>query len=290
MKSGGTKTSAKLKKEIIKRISVMLISGVLLIFFSGYSFGWFSSNKSVSGAGMGVGVRRESIDVEFEYFMYDIKNETYVSASDISAIEFNQYDLVFRSRNNYTPVVIRLAIKKIELPESGTLIASIYRDEDVPETTTSNAGMQMSAYSSSVMRFTPFINSSYYGATAAAQFTNVHDPNFNTVRGYYTGDQIDQNGSQVFTTVSYTDKTINSVTKESVVSLEFPYNQGDFDGDTVYAYVYVTYDEGLDDGSYKGLMGIYLDTAGLTSINTDIVQFDNDFVSIGVTLSTEQGG
>ncbi len=287
MKSGGAKTSAKLKKEIIKRISVMLISGVLLIFFSGYSFGWFSSNKSVSGAGMGVGVRRESIDVEFEYFRYDMNGQRYVSANDLSAIEFNQYDLVFRSRNEYTPVVIRLAIKKIELPESGTLIASIYRDEDVPETTTSSAGKQMSAYSSSVMRFTPFINSSYYGATAATQFTNVHDPNFATVRGY-TGDT--QNGSQVFTTVDYTGSTVNDVTKKSVISLEFPYEQEDFDGDKVYAYVYVTYDEGVSGSNYNGLVGIYLKTAGFTSINSDSIQFVNDFVSIGVTLDTEQGG
>ena len=285
---GETKVSKKTKKELIKRISMTLISGILLVFVSGYSFGWFAINKNISLSDVDMRVKRGTISVDFEYFMYDMNSQMYVSADDLSSIEFNQYDLVFRSRNEYTPIVIRLAIRKGDLPARGTLVASIYRDTTKPATETVNHSTQISAFSSSVMRFTPFLGEAYYNANVATQFTNVHNPNFATVRTLVSDD--DASGSQVFTAVDYNDSTVNNVRKKSVVSLEFPYAQEDFDGDTVYAYIYVTYDEGLDGGNYRGLMGIYLKTAGLTSINTDSVQFSNDFVSIGVTFSTEQGG
>lgn len=262
---------------------MMVIAVSLLVSVSGYSFGWFSRNTGVGGAGMGVDVRRESIDVEFEYFKYDMNGQRYVSASDLSSIEFNQYDLVFRSRNNYTPIVIRFSIDKVQLPNSGILLANIYRDNDADVSVTEGGKTQMSKFSSSVMRFTPYINPSYYSATASTQFTNVHDPNFSTVRAY-TGDT---SGSQVFTTVNYTDSTINSITKKSFVSLQFPFVKGNFEGDTVCAYIYVTYDEGFSAGNYNGLMGIYLKTAGFTSLNEESVRFRNDFTSVEIKLSEE---
>ena len=271
--------------KIARAVMGVALSAAMLVAAS-VSFAWFSNNRDVNGAGMGIDVRREGVDVEFEYFKYDMNGQSYVSASDLSSIEFNQYDLVFRSRNNYTPIVIRFSVNKAQLPDNGTLVANIYRDINADEFVTEGGKKKMSKFSSSVMRFTPYINPSYYSATASTQFTNVHDPNYNTVRAY-TGST--QGGTQVFTTVSYSDNTINSIEKEDVVSLRFDFVKSNFAGDTVFAYIYVTYDEGFNAGSYNGLMGIYLKTAGYTSLNEESVKFDNDFTAVEIMLGTGQG-
>ena len=57
----------------------------------------------------------------------------------------------------------------------------------------------------------------------------------------------------------------------------------------MFAYIYVTYDEGFNAGSYNGLMGIYLKTAGYTSLNEESVKFDNDFTAVEIMLGTGQG-
>lgn len=266
-------------KLIVSAVSTLLLGIAVTLSVVTYfnsSFGWFSRNNDVRGSDMGVNVQKGALDVEFTYFKYDVNDETYTLENNLSTINFNQYDLVFRSRNQYTPVVVRLELKKSELSESGgTLTAKIYRD-----TTKIVSNNKIDEFSSSVMRFTPFIGSTYYSADTETQFKNVHNAHFTTTRAL-TGDDV-PSGSQVFTDVDYTGSTVNSVTKDDYVSLTFTYSSEDFNGDKLYAYIYITYDEGYNAGSYNGLTGIYTKTAGITTIGDEHVTFANDFVSIKV--------
>ena len=66
MENGGTKTSKKINREFIKRISITLISGILLVFCSGYSFGWFSFDRKVGSDSMRVTVGTDSYDILVE--------------------------------------------------------------------------------------------------------------------------------------------------------------------------------------------------------------------------------
>ncbi|MBP5466373.1 MAG: hypothetical protein J6Y43_02275 [Clostridia bacterium] len=272
------------KAKLITRAASALFLSVLLIFavitYFNSSFGWFSRNKDVKGSGMGVNITQNNLDVEFEYLMYNVRSETYMSVNNLSDMEFNQYDLVFRSRNHLTPVVVRLAVNNGNLSAIGTLIVSIYRDTTKPTTETVGNKTQMSAFSSSVMRFTPFIGPTYYNADAETQFKNIHTDNF-TATNALTGDD-ETSGSQVFTHVDYTGSTVNSVRKDDSLSFTFDYTQNDFVNGKLYVYVYITYDEGYNSGDYNGLTGIYSSTAGLTAIGAESVTFINDLVSIKV--------
>ncbi len=95
MESGRKKTSAKLKKEIIKRIPVTLISGVLLIFFSVYSFGWFSSASKVDPGNMQVTVGTDSYDILVERTSEYGATYNYMVGSDmiIDKIADSGYDI-----------------------------------------------------------------------------------------------------------------------------------------------------------------------------------------------------
>lgn len=279
------------KAKIIGSAASALFLGVLVVFaliiYFNPSYGWFSRNAATNGSGMNLQVKQNNLDVDFAYFAYDVNDEEYTSGTDLSEIEFYQYDLVFRSRNKDTPVVLRFAVSKSSLPETGTLRATIYRDTTKPaETTDGNDKKHMSAFSSSVMRFTPYIGSAYYAAGAEAQYTNVHtDGNFAAIRAL-TGDD-PTTGSKVFTAVNYTGSTVNTVIKDDSITLEYEFDQDDFNGDVLYAYVYITYDEGYSDGEheYNGLTGVYSKTSGISAIGQESTTFTNDFLSVKVTLA-----
>ena len=274
-------------KLVARALSVLLIGIILVLSVLTYmnsALGWFSRNEDVRGSGVGINTSHATLDVDFEYFMYDVKSEEYLSESDLSEMDFNQYDLVFRSRNRLTPIVVRFAVDKSQLPNSGTLTAVISRDTTKPATVTEGGNLKMSAFSSSVMRFTPFLGSAYYNADAETQFKNVDtNVNFNATRAL-TGDDA-TSGSQVFTAVDYTGSTVNSVTKDSEITLSYGFTQSDFVNDKLYAYVYITYDEGYGAGNYNGLTGIYSKTAGLSDIGAESVTFANDLLSIKVALA-----
>ena len=56
----------KKKKELIKRLALTIMSGVLLLFFSFYTFGWFSFVKKVEQKNMGVTVSAADYDIIVE--------------------------------------------------------------------------------------------------------------------------------------------------------------------------------------------------------------------------------
>lgn len=267
---------AKLILNLVFVIFLGIFSVLTILTYFGSSFGWFSRNEKVNKSGLDLNVQQGNLNVEFAYFMYDVNDETYKAESNLSAINFNQYDLVFRSRNQYTPIVVRLTLLKSELSASGgAFTATIYRD-----TTKTVSTDRMDEFCSSVMRFTPFVGAAYYSADAETQFTNVHSAHFSTTRAL-TGDDV-TSGSQVFTEVDYIGNTVTDVTKDDYISLTFNYTSGDFTGDVLYAYIYITYDEGFSADTYNGLTGIYTKTAGITTIGDDHVTFTNDLEYVKV--------
>ena len=63
---GKTKVSKKTKRELIKRISMIVISGVLLVFVSGYSFGWFAMGGRVNPGSMQIRISTDSYNLLVE--------------------------------------------------------------------------------------------------------------------------------------------------------------------------------------------------------------------------------
>ena len=55
--------SPKIKKELAKRLTLMIVSGVLLVFVAVYSFGWFSINSVVTTTSLKVVVSTANYDI-----------------------------------------------------------------------------------------------------------------------------------------------------------------------------------------------------------------------------------
>ena len=259
---------------------VLALAVIVIGSFATSSYGWHASNNKTDSVGMNVGVNENSFNANFEYLQYDVKQESYLISSDLSNIDFNPYDLVFRSRNRYTPVVIRIGISGSELQSSGQVTVTIRRDTTKPATEIINNKIYMSRFCTSVMRFTPYIGD-YYSSTTSTQYTNIDtDSHFNACRAL-VGD--DASGSQVFTTVNRTGNAIDSIVKDNSISFSFAYTSSNIVNDTLYVFIYITYDEGYNGSAYNGLTGVYQSTSGLTTIGDTSVEFVNDLSSIKVS-------
>ena len=104
----------------------------------GLAFGWHASNKKISGNNGAVQASSSEIVVGYTAYSYNINQRAVVTSDSITALTFQQYDLIFASGNRFTPVVIRAEITGgYDLPESGVVTFTIRRDtsrEDNPTT------------------------------------------------------------------------------------------------------------------------------------------------------------
>ncbi|MBP5428673.1 MAG: hypothetical protein J6Z04_05255 [Clostridia bacterium] len=267
---------------------------VLVVFlYLNPSLGWFSTNRTVNGNGVGVEVGYDDFYVNAIYYQYDPKESAVVSSSDLSDIQFNPYDLVFRSRNRYTPVIAALKMTGNDLLSSGSLTIRINRNTTADKNgyvVDENTGrMHLTEYFTSIMRVTPYVGAAYYSSTAETLYANVDSAvNYEYARSL-TGNVDAENGqpqSLVFTDVTMNGDLINTVEKEDYIDIEISYEISDFVWDngvlTLIVYLYITYDEG-------GLLGIYQKTTETGSISAggDItdqsIRFQNDLFYIKVT-------
>lgn len=277
---------------------------IVVVLYLNPSLGWFSSNRSVSGNGAGAEVEYDDFYVNAVYYLYDPKESAVVSSSDLSDIHFNPYDLVFRSRNRYTPVVAALKMTGDDLPSSGRLTIRINRnttaDADGYVVDENTGRTHLTEYFTSIMRVTPYVSAAYYSSVAATLYANVDSTvNYEYVRSL-TGNVDAENGqpqSLVFTDVTMNGNLIASVEKEDYIDIAISYSSGDFVIDngvsTLIVYLYITYDEGyrttLSGTEYNGLLGIYqktTETGGISAggdITDQSIQFQNDLLYIKVT-------
>lgn len=277
---------------------------LVVVMYLNSSLGWFSNNKQVDGEGMEVEVDYDDFYVNATYYQYDPKAERVNSSTDLSNIMFNPYDLVFRSRNRYTPIIATLEMTGSDLPENGSLTVTIGRNTSVDAATGEIGDLHLAEKFSSIMRVTPYIGASYYSSTAGTLFSNVDTlTNYEYVRTL-TGNVEARGGqpqSKVFTeaVMDGGGEHITSVTKAESLVFEIDYTSSDFvdvNGvSTLIVYLYITYDEGYgienDTTHYDGLVGIYQKTSETGSISSggDItdtsVRFENDLTNIRVTYN-----
>lgn len=283
------KNVKQLKRRMVTHLVLSLLAGslavVMLVTCLTGTLAWFARNSKTDNSGMGLRSDVTDFNVSFSYYKNDIANETYAVSSNLSSIEFNQYDLVFRSINRHTPIVVRMAMQGADLASSGTITATITRNTAIPATRVVGNHIEMNDFCSSVMRFTPYIGASYYSSNAETQYKNIDtDGHFNAVRAL-TGSSA---SSKVFTAVTLTNNAIaqaGDVVKQDQIALSYTYTAEDFVDGVLYAYIYITYDEGYDNGTYSGLTGIYQRTSGITAIGELSATFGNDFLDISVTHS-----
>ena len=108
------KVELKRRKASLIKLGIMLVFSVIVFIFS--SVAWFSSNTDVTGNGMGVQVICDnSFDINFRAFKYDMNegSSSEILDYDISnntGLLLGEYDTIFKDRNQYAGILLRLDI------------------------------------------------------------------------------------------------------------------------------------------------------------------------------------
>ncbi len=189
---------------------------------------------------------------------------------EVVSIELPQYDLIFLSRNKYTPGIIRIALTGEQyLAKSGTITLQLTRDTSLDDDFSQG---RLNNYFSSVMRFSAFIDKNVYDQTPLNLYNNAYEKMYETAHSATTNTDF----SKVFTT-AVGDRTNMTVDKVSLISLTLSYDEDDWNGDVLNVYLFLTYDEHLTH-QYNMSTGIDTDSQvlGLTT------KLDNDLYSLRV--------
>ena len=285
---------------------IRLISFVLLtLSLTTSTLAWIGLNADDQSNRMNMNVDYDRFYVEASYYKYNPKEQVVESSASLIDIDFNQYDLVFRGRNRYTPIIAAIKITGEDLPkDSGTITIQINRDSSISGSYVGSDGvLRMAEKFSTIMRVTAMVGAGYYSSNSTTLFNNIDtNTNYNDIRALTGDHQL----SKVFTTVTTSSATPSSSTIELTsvtshdISIDIDYTSSDFvdvDGDSeresLFVYLYITYDEGYNGSSrtYNGLLGIYQrtsDTMGISAggdIKDTSVLFENDLISIKVSHS-----
>ncbi|MBO4540201.1 MAG: hypothetical protein J5781_07960 [Clostridia bacterium] len=110
MKIFGKKLSGKEQKMLLLRLIFILLSGALLLFFSIYSFAWFSKNSNVTSTGMRLVVSTDTYDVLVERgTTYDSGHEYITESGKLKSLLANAgYSLSDTSTADSTSIAYEL--------------------------------------------------------------------------------------------------------------------------------------------------------------------------------------
>ncbi len=279
------------------------------------SVAWFAMRRDTEAAEMGMGLDIIDSSADYKAFMYDVENERgtnqHPKGGDllVTNLDLNQYDTIFRAQNVHTPAFAQIKIKASESTDKdGTLLITITREmptveddeeengeengeesgEEVEEleTETESQEGKLDMYSSSVVRFTAFVDPSrdendeeitdpdalYKHISTEKRFEDVED---------YKGNERDD--SKTFVLVigegeGHTHDKVDSIT------LAVPYTSSDWypdsDGnDILIAYLYITYDVQLIECFMSE------NTSGGISLDDNIYYFHNDMKRITISYA-----
>ena len=250
------------------------------------SFAWLTINRRTGANEVGMGLAVDDTSAVYESFVYNLETGlgTNMDASgnllDITNLDLNPYDTIFRTQNKYTPALTRITLaSKESMPEEGTVIITINRQE-ISEL----AGDSLTAYSSSTIRFTGFIMSdqSDVGITDPdALYSLICTKElFDEIEGYKGNDY---ENSQTFVTVNG-EGADHTHDKYTSIQVFVDYDADDwYDGDgghrMLNVYLYISYD--------VQLVKCFLDEnqGGEISLNSTTIFFKNDLTEIRVSYT-----
>ena len=245
----------KKRRKTIVALAISLVACLSVLGATAYA--WFSMNKGVNTSAMNTRIESFEAQAEYTVYLFDSKagevNYTGKNGDEtdptIMALDVPFYDTIFKQRNRYTPVVIRIALSGVKLPE-GTVIIKLDRN-------TALSRPDGSGYFTDLMRFTIVKGTSFYDEDADELYENVDGTLFPLLENdSYTEDSIDnrtlfKGPSKVFDTRDYENASQGNTEDYDYITLSLPYGAADFVDGVFNVYVYITYDEDLVD-SFSG--------------------------------------
>ena len=272
----------------LKKSRVLYASTLTMLTLSMFivsSFAWLTLNRKTGVGDMGMGLAVDDTNAVYEAYMYDLEKGagTDLNADgeklNVTNIDLNQYDTIFKAQNKYTPVFAKIRIVRNEsMPKNGTVHVTIERDD-------MDTGDKLTAFSSSVIRFTTFIiaDKSDVNLTAPKDlYTLINDiDRFDEIEGYKGA----HDNSKTFVTVNgegadHTHSKNTSLTiSVDYVADNWYQDVNNNNSETLNVYLYITYD--------VQLVECYMDenAGGGLSLEDNSVFFENDLKKITVSYS-----
>ena len=280
------------KKTLRKFIMSLLSICVTSLIFATVTFAWLFSNENVDSTSNNMSLYFDDTTASYEVFRYDITTSKGTTKDangndlDISNVELNQYDLIFLSRNRYTPIFARVEIMRLQsMPLNGKVYLNVSRTPHNDAETTSADEKPMGDYASSVMRFSGWVSQSY-DSDPNALYNLIDNELYTTivVNKNYTGNV--KLNSQVFTTATGEEGN-RTYTKANDITLEMQYTESDWqtkDGKQVLnLYLYISYD--------VELISYYVKENDISAyqIGEDLIEFSNDINLMRVSYDRATG-
>ena len=262
------KSIGKRKKAIIKSVictALSFIVSVIALFCGGVVFGWFYDNKNAAAGGMNAIMRPNDLRVSFFVYTYDVFGDKTVSdAYSISDMKMNPFDMIFVQRNDFTPVVVRIAVSgEHALTKNGEITVNLSRDLSKDQTSVN--------YFSSVVKFSCIKGAAIFADTAAATFDNVATIIEN---GSPLGKDYFKIADLSDTIKAFFYESDGTYLKHDNVSFTVGYSEGDFNGDTLNLYLYFDYDKTRIEEFILGA------TLGGASLTDNELYAENDLIEI----------
>ena len=270
------------KNRVLYSLFVTLVAFNLVVISS---FAWLTLNRKAGVGEMGMSLAVDDTSAVYQAYMYDLKTRKGTNKNadgeplTVTNIDLNQYDTIFKGQNKYTPVFAKIVLIRSEsMPKNGTVHITVERKGDA------NVIASLTAFSSSIVRFTSFIFSdkSDIGITDPDElYSFVSTPTrFKEVEKYKGNDMAN---SKTFVTVQGEGEG-HTHAKMSSLTISTPYKDTDWyinaDGDeALNVYLYITYD--------VQLVECYMDenAGGSLSLEDNSVFFDNDMTKISVSYT-----
>ena len=273
----------KLKKN--RLLYTFFVTAVALNLLIISSFAWLTLNRKAGVGEMGMALAVDDTNAVYQAYMYDLKNGKGTNKNadgtdlNITNIDLNQYDTIFKGQNKYTPVFAKIIlIRSQSMPKSGTVHITVERED-------SGIDLQsLTAFSSSIVRFTTFIMSD-------KSDINITDPallydHISTVERFkaielYSGN--DRTDSKTFVAV-HGEGVGHTHSKSNSLTVSVDYQETDWylnseNDEALNVYLYITYD--------VQLVKCYMDenTGGELSLDDNSVFFENDMKKVSVSYT-----
>ena len=273
----------KLKKN--RLLYTFFVTAVALNLLIISSFAWLTLNRKAGVGEMGMALAVDDTNAVYQAYMYDLKNGKGTNKNadgedlNITNIDLNQYDTIFKGQNKYTPIFAKIIlIRSQSMPKSGTVHITVERED-------SGIDLQsLTAFSSSIVRFTTFIMSD-------KSDINITDPallydHISTVERFkaielYSGN--DRTDSKTFVAV-HGEGVGHTHSKSNSLTVSVDYQETDWylnseNDEALNVYLYITYD--------VQLVKCYMDenTGGELSLDDNSVFFENDMKKVSVSYT-----
>ena len=145
----------KQKKALAPLLAALLAFNLCIL----ASVAWFAVNRKGDANNMGFALAIDDTTAIYRAYMYDLKELKGTDVGEdgemlnITNIDLNQYDTIFRAQNRYTPAFAKIQIvRNNSMPENGTILITVEKN---PSTATNGT---LDLLSSSVIRFTAMID------------------------------------------------------------------------------------------------------------------------------------